>query len=151
MTKYRQLNFQNKYFGGEVKQRNFPNYHMVAIDINNVLYNEEEYTRALSKKISVIDETLPFKDSMGFYTIDTKLKTRPVTTLVQSERDCDLWLKLMNTNSLFRFMFHDFTRNMLKKSREENKDRHVVLYYPDSKHGKRINEILNYFFDTSKK
>jgi len=118
---------------------------------NRLKYLRSSLDMTLIEKISVIDETLTFKDSMGFYTIDTKLNPKPITTLVQSKRDCDLWLKLMNTNSDFKSWFHNFACNMLKMSREHNKDGDVVLYYPDTKHGKLINQHLNYIFNLTKK
>jgi len=151
MIKYKQDNFPNKVIKVKLDQKGLSNCHSFGLDINSVIYDEEKYTRALSEKISVIDETLPFKDSMGWYTIDTKLKPKPVSTLVQSERDCDLWLKLMNTNSGFKSWFNCFARNMLKLSREHNKDRDVVLYYPDTEHGKQINQNFNFIFNLTKK
>jgi len=151
MLKYKQINLPDKIVKVKLNQKGLSNCHSFALNINSIIFDEERYIKQLGEKIEVIDETLPFKDTMGFYTIDTKFKPRPVTALVASERDTDLWVKLMNTNSDFELLFNKFCHLMLNFSREHNKGTAVVLYEPDTKYGKQINWNCNYFFNRTKK
>ena len=114
----------------------------IGLCLDQILFDEDEYIKKLSKEITVIDESLPFKDSVGFYVIDSKLKPRPVTAIVLSKRDSSFWIKEMTNNKKFSDLYNFYCHSILNNLRKRETGFEIILYYP-SKHGKVMNDVLN--------
>lgn len=113
-----------------------------GLSLDQILFDENEIVKELGKEITVIDESLPFKDSMGFYVIDSKYKSKPVICIVLSTRDRLFWTKKMKNNNIFCALYNYYCHDILNDFRNRNTDYHTMLYYP-SICGKEFNDALN--------